>query len=132
SITITGTATDSGRGDSGIASVTVNGVRASGDTAAGTGVANWTATVSLSAGPNVITVIAKDNSATQNPSTSTVTITLSTGTGVSGTSSTSHVFPQLADGRLGDSIYRTTLMISNPNRSAGTTCTLQIHGATLP
>jgi len=132
SITISGTASDAGRGDSGIASVTVNGVRATGDTATGAGVANWTVTVNLSAGPNIITVIAKDNSQTQNPSTSSITITQSTGTGVSATSSTSHVFPQLADGRLGDSIYRTTLMISNPNRSAGTTCTLQIRGATLP
>lgn len=132
SIAISGTASDAGRGDSGIASVTVNGVRASGDTAAGAGTANWTITVNLSAGPNVISVIAKDNSQVQNPSTSSVTITLSTANGISGTSSTSHVFPQLADGRLGDSIYRTTLMISNPNRQAGTTCTLQIRGATLP
>src|SRR5262245_38559995 len=62
SITLSGTATDNGRGNSGIISVTVNGDRASTDTAVGSGIANWTLTVVLSYGPNTITVIATDAS----------------------------------------------------------------------
>lgn len=74
STTIRGTATDSGRGNSGIASVTVNGVRASGDTATGFGTANWSRTITLFPDANKITVIAKDNSSTPNSVTLTITI----------------------------------------------------------
>ncbi len=65
-ITLTGTASDAGRGNSGISSVTVNGVRASGDTATGAGIASWTCTVRLTPGPNVIRVIAQDASPYRN------------------------------------------------------------------
>lgn len=61
-ITVSGTASDSGFGDHGIASVMVNGNAASNGTAAGTGTANWSAQVALNPGANTITVIANDTS----------------------------------------------------------------------
>ena len=60
SLTVTGTASDSGRGNSGIASVTVNGFSASGGTANTANTANWSAKITLSPGVNTITVVAKD------------------------------------------------------------------------
>jgi peptidyl-Asp metalloendopeptidase len=134
SITITGTASDSGRGDNGISSVTVNGVRATGDTTTGTGTANWSRTLTLSAGANTITVVATDNSAAQNSTALNIVINYSTSTtSTSPTSSTYHVFPQFADGRFGDGTsYRTTLMIANPSSTAGATCTMQMRGFTVP
>jgi hypothetical protein len=59
-VTISGTATDSGRGNNGIASVTINGTRANNDTATGSGIATWSRIITLSQGLNLITVIAKD------------------------------------------------------------------------
>jgi hypothetical protein len=47
SITLVGTATDSGTGNSGITGVTVNGAAATGGTASSTGTANWSRTVAL-------------------------------------------------------------------------------------
>ncbi len=75
-IILSGTATDAGLGDNGILNVTVNGVRAAGDTATGAGTANWSRTVSLSLGTNNITVIAKDRR--PNSTTRTITITRAT------------------------------------------------------
>jgi hypothetical protein len=130
SITISGTATDAGRGDNGISSVTVNGVRASADTATGTGVATWSRTLTLNNGANTITVVAKDNSASQNSTTLTLSITLSVPT--SATANTYHVFPQFADGRASDgSYYRTTLMVANPSSITTSTCTLRLYGLTV-
>lgn len=60
SITLAGTATDAGHGSSSIVSVTVNGTRAAGDTAAGGSTAIWTRLVNLSLGPNVISAVARD------------------------------------------------------------------------
>ncbi len=77
-ITLAGTATDSGRGDSGISEVTVNGVSADNGSAAGTGTANWSLDVTLSQGSNTITIIAYDDSTEINPSTQVVTITYDT------------------------------------------------------
>lgn len=74
-ITLTGTATDAGRGNNGIASVTVNGTRAAGDTAGAGGTANWSRGITLLPGPNVITVVARDNSPAQNTVTQTITLT---------------------------------------------------------
>ena len=129
-ITISGTATDSGRGDNGISSVTVNGIRASGDTATGTGAANWTRTFMLNSGANNITVVAKDNSSPQNSTTLSIVINSAA---TSSTSMTYHVFPQFADGRFFDgTYYRTTLMISNPSSTLASTCTLQLRGFTVP
>jgi len=73
-ITIAGTASDLGLGNSGISSVTVNGVVASGGTATGSGIANWSRLVALNAGANTITVVAKD--ASSNPNSSMVSITV--------------------------------------------------------
>jgi hypothetical protein len=67
-MTVTGTATDSGTGNNGIVSVLVNGNPATGGTAANGDTANWSATVSLGSGNNTITVVARDgagNSAAQ-------------------------------------------------------------------
>jgi hypothetical protein len=74
SITLAGTATDSGKGDSGIQKVTVNGVRASGDTATGTDTANWSKELALQAGANTITAVAYDNSAAHNSTTKMITL----------------------------------------------------------
>ncbi|MBE0540207.1 MAG: hypothetical protein IH623_02375, partial [Verrucomicrobia bacterium] len=72
-ITVNGMATDSGRGNSGITSVTVNGVRASNDSAAGSGTANWSRTISLATGVNTITVVATDGAG--NPTSSSISVT---------------------------------------------------------
>lgn len=60
SLSVSGTATDNGNGNDGVSSVTVNGVTANNDTASGSGTAEWDATISLNAGLNTVTVIAKD------------------------------------------------------------------------
>jgi len=76
SITLSGTATDSGAGNNGIASVTVNGAAATGGTATGSNTANWSRSVSLNTGANTITVVATDT--VGNSRTSTITITRTT------------------------------------------------------
>ena len=83
SITLSGTASDAGRGESGISSVTVNGVRANGDTATGSGTANWSISVSLAEGSNTITVRARDASPDQNLTQTTLTINRSSSSGCS-------------------------------------------------
>jgi hypothetical protein len=60
SLLVRGTATDSGRGNNGVSSVTVNGVSATGGTASGSGTAKWSATVKLTPGQNTITAVARD------------------------------------------------------------------------
>jgi hypothetical protein len=74
-LVIEGTASDEGRGGSGVRQVTVNGGRASGDTAEGSDVAEWTATVSLVPGPNTVTVVATDDSPNANVTMATITVT---------------------------------------------------------
>jgi 5,10-methylenetetrahydrofolate reductase len=61
SLVVSGTATDSGRGNNGVSSVTVNGISATGGTASGSGTANWSATLTLVPGTNTITVVANDS-----------------------------------------------------------------------
>ena len=73
SITLAGTASDSGLGNSGIASVTVNGAAATGGTATGSGTANWSRSVALSSGPNTLTVVATDGAG--NTRSTQITIT---------------------------------------------------------
>ena len=73
-ITVAGTASDAGLGNSGISSVTVNGTAASGGTATGSGTANWSQALTLSPGSNTITVVAKDNSPAQNATTVQITV----------------------------------------------------------
>jgi hypothetical protein len=75
SITLAGSATDSGTGGNGISSLTVNGAAATGGTATGSNTANWSRTVTLSPGANAITVIAADGSG--NARTLPITITYS-------------------------------------------------------
>jgi hypothetical protein len=72
SVVVSGTATDSGRGDSGVTSVTVNGIRAGGDVAAGAETANWSRTVGLITGANTITVVATDGAGNQTSSSRSV------------------------------------------------------------
>jgi hypothetical protein len=60
SITLAGSATDSGSGGSGISSVTINGAAATGGTATGSNAANWSRSVNLATGVNVVTVMATD------------------------------------------------------------------------
>jgi hypothetical protein len=59
-VTLTGIATDSGRGENGVARITVNGATVTGATASGSNAAYWTSTISLSVGVNTITVEATD------------------------------------------------------------------------
>ena len=59
-LTVTGTASDNGRGNNGVSSVTVNNVSASGGTASGANTANWSVTIALSPGANTITVVVTD------------------------------------------------------------------------
>src|SRR6185369_13766534 len=73
-ITLSGTASDSGRGNNGISSVTVNGVNASGGTASGSGTANWSRNLTLNQGANNISVVARDNSSNQNSTTNSITV----------------------------------------------------------
>ena len=63
SIVLSGTASDAGQGGSGIAWVRVNGVRASGDTAAASEVANWSRPVTLIQGLNTLKITASDGKA---------------------------------------------------------------------
>jgi hypothetical protein len=69
---LSGSATDSGSGGSGISSVTVNGAAATGGTATGSIAANWSRNVSLVMGANTITVEARDGA--NNLSASQITI----------------------------------------------------------
>ena len=72
SLTISGTASDASMGGNGIASVTVNGARTSGDTAEGNAIARWS--ITLDAPTKTITVVATD---TQGQSTQkTITVKL--------------------------------------------------------
>ncbi|MCG8473167.1 MAG: Ig-like domain-containing protein [Desulfobacterales bacterium] len=66
SITLSGTASDSGRGDSGIQSVTIDGTAASNGTASGGQTASWSLLITLSEGDNMVVVSAQDGSAAQN------------------------------------------------------------------
>lgn len=84
--TIRGTATDSGKGGSGIAAVRVNGQAASGGTASGNNTANWSRTISLSPGSNTITIDAVDGAG--NINMQQVTLQLG-GSGSSSSSSSS-------------------------------------------
>ena len=61
-VTVSGNASDNGLGNSGISSVTVNGVAAIGGSATGSGTANWSAVIGLVVGSNPITVVATDGS----------------------------------------------------------------------
>ena len=71
---VRGTASDVGRGDSGIGAVTVNGAAAAGGTASGGDVAAWSAEVTLPAGAQVISVEATDASAMRNVTRATVRV----------------------------------------------------------
>ena len=74
-VTVSGTASDSGLGNNGISSVTVNGASASGGSASGANAANWSSQVALNLGSNTITVVAKDGSPNQNSTTQQITVT---------------------------------------------------------
>src|SRR5262249_59427461 len=72
-ITVSGTASDSGLGNSGISSVTVNGVAASGGTASGSGTANWSQSVTLNPMGRASCRESKDNCAKDNSRTTQMT-----------------------------------------------------------
>ena len=69
-----GTATDAGRGDSGIQQVTVDGTQAAGGTTTGAGTASWSASVPLTTGTNTLTVSTRDNAPTPNITTQSLLI----------------------------------------------------------
>ena len=72
SITLAGTASDSGSGGSGISSVTVDGATATGGTASGSNTANWSRSVPLSTGSNTLTVVATDGAGNRRTSSLTI------------------------------------------------------------
>jgi hypothetical protein len=69
-VKVSGTASDAWTGGNGIASVTVNGVRASGDTAEGRATATWS--ITLDSAVDAITVIATDTEGLTTQKTCTV------------------------------------------------------------
>ena len=73
-IIISGTASDAGRGDSGISTVTVNDQAASGATATGADTANWSLAATLTYGENSLIVVASDGSPFANKTTQTLNI----------------------------------------------------------
>jgi hypothetical protein len=87
SLPVSGAASDSGCGNHGISSVTVNGVSANGGTASGAGTAIWNATVPLSSGTNLVTVTVKDT--LNNSSQRQITVTYNPPAPVFGGSSVS-------------------------------------------
>jgi hypothetical protein len=82
SVTLAGTATDSGRGGNDIASVMVNGQAATGGTATGSATANWSRALTLSPGANTITVQATDNQGNVASQSITLTYTIAPVTSV--------------------------------------------------
>jgi len=70
---ISGTATDSKKGNNGITQVMVNGERATNDTAEGKQKAKWSATIPLDIGSNVINVVATDGAGNTTTMTRMVT-----------------------------------------------------------
>ncbi len=78
SVTVSGTATDSAAGGSGIVGVTVNGQAAIGGAATGNATASWNRSMTLATGANVVTVVATDGSG--NARSMQITLNLSTST----------------------------------------------------
>jgi alpha-galactosidase len=73
-ITLSGTASDGVRGGSGIRSVAVNDVAATGGTAISNNVANWSRVVNLAPGMNTLSVVASDNAGWPNRVTNVIQI----------------------------------------------------------
>lgn len=74
-ITLSGTASDAGQGDSGIAAVTVNGQTAAGATATGADTAQWSFDAVLVEGVNNFTIVASDASVYNDQTSTTLTVT---------------------------------------------------------
>ncbi|MBI2514347.1 MAG: hypothetical protein HYV96_20430 [Opitutae bacterium] len=74
SVTVSGTASDSGRGGNGVASVEVAGAAATGLPVSGDATANWTATIPVSAGAHAISIVATDSLG--NPTTTPISVTV--------------------------------------------------------
>lgn len=140
SITLSGTATDSGTGNSGIQKVTVNGTEASNDTATGANTANWSYNLTLSSGSNSITVIAYDNSTNNNSTTKTITIYLNTSATAPSVSTPVTVWSGTGSATLGATISSNggaTVTASgiaygtspNPTTSNSTTSSTAVSGA---
>jgi len=90
-ITLSGTASDSGRGGNGISRVTVNGSTASGGTATGNDTANWSRSVTLSSGLNTVTVVAVDGAGNARTQSASITYTSQSSQSLTITSLTSNV-----------------------------------------
>lgn len=74
SVRLSGTVTDDGSGESGVAGITIAGLGASGDTASGSATAYWWRTVPLVAGENRLEIVATDRSENKNQATTYFTI----------------------------------------------------------
>lgn len=73
-VTIRGTASDGGFGDSGIQSVTVNGLVATDGFASGNDTANWHLDMVLATGPNTLTIVATDSSPYNDATVKVITV----------------------------------------------------------
>ena len=73
-ITLAGTASDFERGNNGISKVTINGIRAAGDTALYNNTANWYKQIILKEGKNDINIVAYDNSESKNMTVKTLSL----------------------------------------------------------
>jgi hypothetical protein len=113
-VTLSGTASDAGRGDNGISSATVNGVRAVNDSVTGASTASWARTLTLNPGANTLTVIATDASSSLNTTTATIVTVADQNRYLEHLSCLSTVCRRPARRRL----HRTTLVISNPSSAA--------------
>ena len=127
SITLSGTATDSGTGDSGIINVRVNGQLAAGGTASGSGTANWSRSVSLTSGINTILVEAQDGAGnyaaeqftvTRDSTPPTISITSHTSGQVVNASSITLSGTATDSGAGGSGITRVTVNGTTTNASA--------------
>jgi len=73
-VTVSGTASDAGQGDSGISDVTINSVPANGGTASGAATANWSLDVGLAPRTNILNVTATDGSPFFNQTTQNLAV----------------------------------------------------------
>jgi hypothetical protein len=87
--TIRGTATDSGRGGSGITTVRVNGQAATGGAASGNNTANWSRTITLNSGSNTVSGEAVDSAGNVQMQQITLQLATSGSSGSTGGGSTS-------------------------------------------
>lgn len=74
-IVVSGTATDEGHGDEGIQSVMINGIPADNGFASGNDTTNWSLSMALAPGENILNIVATDGSAYNDATVKVITVT---------------------------------------------------------